>query len=79
MALDLGTPPAKTNLGPRCQVGVWLSEHPADADELRTALTSSWRASDLSDALKVHGVDLAPHTLNRHRAGRCKCVERGLA
>ena len=79
MALDLGTPPVKTNIGGRCQVGAWLSEHPADADELRAALGASWTAPDLSDALKVQGVDLAPYTLTRHRAGRCKCVERGLA
>ena len=78
MALDLSTAPPRV-VGGTCTVGAWLRDNPADAPALRAALDNpAWSARALSLRLRDQGIILGEQTLNRHRAGGCKCADRGL-
>lgn len=61
--------------GPTCGVAVALETLPTDqADLLRQAIENTHaRGIDISDALTAFDLEIAPHTVQRHRRGRCRC------
>ena len=58
--------------GPTCSVGDLLERDPI-ADELRVALASHVTATAIVGALRLRGIELGEHALQRHRRGGCKC------
>ena len=61
--------------GPTCTMALALETLPDDkADLLRKALeNASARGVDIADALSAFAFEVTPHTVQRHRRGRCRC------
>lgn len=68
--------PPKAVQGLPCSIGATLS---ALADGEREALqamldSSAWSQTMIWDALRDEGYDVGRQSINRHRAGRCRCA-----
>jgi hypothetical protein len=61
--------------GPTCSIQKALEMIPAEQGELlRKALDNpNARGIDIADALAAFDLDVNPHTVQRHRRGRCRC------
>jgi hypothetical protein len=61
--------------GPRCSVAILLDTLDAqDASDLVAALANpTYQGTSISRALKGRGINLAPHSIVRHRRGDCLC------
>ena len=60
--------------GPLCSIAYLLDKlEPAEADELREALRSDYRTSDIARVLTQIGHKVTRNTLGRHRRGECTC------
>lgn len=67
-ALSLGV-----RKGPTCDVERFYVHKPELAAQLREALAADVATTAICAALKKRGIDIAPHTLQRHRRAQCKC------
>ena len=60
--------------GSLCSIAYLLDKlEPAEADELREALRSDYRTSDIARVLTQLGHKVNRGTLGRHRRGECSC------
>lgn len=65
---------ADVRRGSLCSVAYLLDKlEPAEADELREALRSDYRTSDIARVLNQLGHKITKNTLGRHRRGECSC------
>ena len=65
---------ADVRRGSVCSVAYLLDKlEPAEADELREALRSDYRTSDIARVLNQLGHKITKNTLGRHRRGECSC------
>ena len=71
-------PPPSPVHGLPCSVGALLAALPeAEAEALNTMLTGTpqrrWSQSEIHDAVTAEGHTVGIQSINRHRAGRCRC------
>lgn len=61
--------------GSQCDMGLLLARLPqSDKSEIEEALADDTvEGTALARALKNRGIDVAAHTVNRHRRGDCSC------
>lgn len=65
---------ADVRRGSVCSVAYLLDKlEPAEAGELREALRSDYRTSDIARVLNQLGHKITKNTLGRHRRGECSC------
>jgi len=56
-----------------CIVATVVAQHPADADDIRTAVDSDYSASVVATVLARRGIHLKPAAISKHRRGSCSC------
>lgn len=64
-----------------CSVGNLLATlAPEDAEALNTMLSGTperrWSQNEIYDILAAEGYEVGRQSINRHRAGRCRCFPR---
>lgn len=73
LAERLTSPPVTRRGGRTCRVGKLLAELPPD-DYLALAqalCNRDWTASNITEALRDEGHDIAVHQVRQHRRGHC--------
>lgn len=71
---DLAVPHA-SGIGPRCYVAKMLLrlDEPERSAVRTEVMGDRLDGKELAKRLQSHGIDIAGHSINRHRRGECRC------